>query len=158
MATGSRLPKGFFFLSSTFQTHFVLLIKPSQAFVRPTGIQALPSSVYSIIISVAVIICIIYLINILNNCSDKRKAIATLLKKALMCWASECLDTELVKFSFKTADIIMLGIFFENLSNALIEEPWLATMFSINFAKDKLSVSILFTHIIVYDVTPLEII
>jgi len=37
--------------SSTFQTHFVQLIEPSQVFVRPTGIQTLPSPVNSTIIS-----------------------------------------------------------------------------------------------------------
>jgi len=42
MAAGSIPVKDFFF-SSTFQTHFVQLIKPSQVFVRPTGIQALSS-------------------------------------------------------------------------------------------------------------------
>jgi len=36
-----------FLLSSSFQTHFVQLTKPSQVFVRPTGIQALPSPVNS---------------------------------------------------------------------------------------------------------------
>jgi len=36
--------------SSTFQTNFVQLTKPSQVFVRPTGIQALPSPVNSTII------------------------------------------------------------------------------------------------------------
>jgi len=53
MAAGSRLPRssqGFFLLSSTFQTHFVQLVKPSQVFVRPTGMQALPSPVNSTII------------------------------------------------------------------------------------------------------------
>jgi len=45
-----RSSQGFFLLSSTFQIHFVQLIKPSQAFVRPTGIQALPSPVNSTII------------------------------------------------------------------------------------------------------------
>jgi len=40
----------FFLLSSTFQTHFAQLTKPSQVFVRPTGIQALPSPVNSTII------------------------------------------------------------------------------------------------------------
>jgi len=33
----------FFFQSSTFQTHFVQLIKSSKVLVRPTDIQALPS-------------------------------------------------------------------------------------------------------------------
>jgi len=42
--------QGFFLLSSTFQTHIVQLIKPSQVYVRPTGIQALPSPVNSTII------------------------------------------------------------------------------------------------------------
>jgi len=49
MAAGSRLPRSsqsFFLLSS----HFVQLTKPSQVFVRPTGIQALPSPVNSTII------------------------------------------------------------------------------------------------------------
>jgi len=53
MTAGLRLPRssqGFFLLSSTFQTHFVQLSKPSQVLVRPTGIQALPSPVNSIII------------------------------------------------------------------------------------------------------------
>jgi len=36
-------------LITTFQTHFVQLTKPSQVFVRPTGIQALPSPVNSTI-------------------------------------------------------------------------------------------------------------
>jgi len=43
MAAGSR----FFF--SFFSNTFVQLTKPTQAFVRPTGIQALPSPIYSII-------------------------------------------------------------------------------------------------------------
>jgi len=50
---GGWLPRychGFFLRSSTFQTHFVQLIKPSQVFVRPAGIQTLPSPVNSIII------------------------------------------------------------------------------------------------------------
>jgi len=53
MAAGLRQPRssqGFFLLSSTFQTHFVQLIKLSQVFVRPTGIQTLPSPVNSIIV------------------------------------------------------------------------------------------------------------
>jgi len=57
MAAGSRLPRssqGFFLLSSTFQTHFGQLIKPSQVFVRPTGEQALPSAVNSTIITVII--------------------------------------------------------------------------------------------------------
>jgi len=37
---------------SSFQTHFVQLTKPSQVLVRPTGIQALPSPVNSIIIMI----------------------------------------------------------------------------------------------------------
>jgi len=39
-----------FLISSTFQTNFVQLIKPSWVFARLTGIQALPSPVNSIII------------------------------------------------------------------------------------------------------------
>jgi len=35
--------------SYTFQTHFVQLNKPSQIFIRPSGMQALPSRVNSII-------------------------------------------------------------------------------------------------------------
>jgi len=42
--------KGSFFF---FQTHLVQLIKPSQVFVRPTGIQALPSPLNSIIIIIS---------------------------------------------------------------------------------------------------------
>jgi len=41
-----------FLHSITFQTHFVQLTKPSQVFVRPTGIQALPSPVNSTIITI----------------------------------------------------------------------------------------------------------
>jgi len=45
MAAGSRSSHGYFVLSSTFQTHFVQLVKPSLVFVKSTGIQALPSPV-----------------------------------------------------------------------------------------------------------------
>jgi len=50
--------KEVFLLSSTFQTHLVQSIKPSQFFVRPTGIQALPSPVNSTIIKQHVQLCI----------------------------------------------------------------------------------------------------
>jgi len=42
----------FFLLSFTFQTHFVQITKPSLVLVRPTGIQALPSPVNSIIMKI----------------------------------------------------------------------------------------------------------
>jgi len=49
MAAGLRLRSSHGF-SSTFQTHFIQLIKPFLVFIRPANIQALSSPVNSTII------------------------------------------------------------------------------------------------------------